>query len=269
MEQASNNSLTFENVDALAFAAERGRLEELTTEIRFSPSAFGPLFEHLHLSACGLFPPFHDNPWLKSDGINLMMTALANGQSVWICPHSKQCGFMRVGAISSQDYTAWVSYRLAAQKAAVSVGFPKKIAVQLIGALGEMQSNIEEHSGAPDTGLTAFKAIPGRFEFIIADRGMGVLSSLQSNPPFKDISDHGDALMMALTEGYSRFGSHIGRGTGFRPLFIGLANLRGSLRFRTGDHALTIDGYHPTLMKAKTVQKARIDGLFASVSCSL
>jgi hypothetical protein len=32
------------------------------------------------------------------------------------------------------------------------------------------------------------------------------------------------------------------RGNGFRPLFQGLANLNGTLRFRSGDQALTMDG---------------------------
>lgn len=76
-------------------------------------------------------------------------------------------------------------------------------------------------------------------------------------------------LELALTEGISRYGSGSGRGYGFQPLFIGLANLNGSLRFRFGDHALIIDGQKPTLMKAKIAQKPFIPGFFISVRCEL
>lgn len=269
MNRVYRNPLTFSSVDALAFAAERDRLEGQAPEIPFTPSDLGPLFEHFHLSTEGLLPPLQSNSWLVLSSVSPMIKALADGKSKWICPHNKNCGFMQVGVHASQDRLEWVSFRLAAQKAAVSVGFHKKTAAQLIGAFGELQSNIEEHSGAPETGLAVFNAIPGRFEFVISDHGMGVLSSLQTNSDYMHLSNHGDALVMALTEGCSRFGEKIGRGYGFRPLFIGLANLRGSLRFRTGDHALTIDGYNPTLMNAKIAQKAQMNGFFSSVCCVL
>jgi hypothetical protein len=73
----------------------------------------------------------------------------------------------------------------------------------------------------------------------------------------------------ALQDGNSRYGVAAGRGMGFRPLFIALANLNGTLRFRSGDHALTIDGHSPTLIMAKLAQKPHIRGLIASVSCFL
>jgi hypothetical protein len=70
-------------------------------------------------------------------------------------------------------------------------------------------------------------------------------------PQHAALGDHSKALQSALTDGISRFGSDTGRGHGFRPIFLGLANLRGSLRFRSGDHALVIDGTSPSLMTAK------------------
>jgi hypothetical protein len=70
----------------------------------------------------------------------------------------------------------------------------------------------------------------------------------------------------ALTEGTSRFGSESGHGYGFRPLFVGLANLKGSLRFRSGDHALLMDGTSPSLTTAQLAQKPPIDGFFASIA---
>jgi hypothetical protein len=150
----------------------------------------------------------------------------------------------------------------------VAAGCPAKVAAQLIAALGEMHSNIYEHSGASATGLVAFRAAPNRFEFVVADRGMGVLKSLHTCGDYLYVADHGEALRMVLTEGVSRYGARAGRGYGFRPLFIGLANLSGSLRFRSGDHALTIDGSNPSLMTARVAQKVYLEGLVISVTCN-
>ena len=75
-------------------------------------------------------------------------------------------------------------------------------------------------------------------------------------------------MLAALSDGTSRFGSDNRRGHGFRPIFLGLANLRGSLRFRSGDHALVIDGTSPSLTTAQLAQKPFIDGFVASIRCN-
>jgi hypothetical protein len=130
-----------------------------------------------------------------------------------------------------------------------------------------MQSNIYEHSQASRTGIVAFKATPGTFEFVVCDRGIGVLKSLQGCPAYADLTDHGQALKLTLGDGISRHGLQSGRGLGFRPLFRGLANLNGVLRFRSGDYALTIEGQNPGMIPAKLWQKPIIQGFFASVIC--
>ena len=163
----------------------------------------------------------------------------------------------------------WTAFLVQAQRAAGTSGFPQKIAAQLMGAMGELQGNIYEHSEAARTGLIAFQATPGRFEFVVSDKRVGILASLKSCPDYASLNDHGEALKWALQDGNSRYGVAAGRGMGFRPLFIGLANLNGPLRFRSVDHALTIDGHSPTLMMAKLAQKPHIRGLIASVSCFL
>jgi len=96
---------------------------------------------------------------------------------------------------------------------------------------------------------------------------MGVLESLRTSLDYAALTDHGEALRLALTEGVSRFGPEGKRGNGFRPIFVGLANLSGSLRFRSGDHALVIDGQKIGAVAAKTAQKARFQGFLASVTC--
>jgi hypothetical protein len=155
-----------------------------------------------------------------------------------------------------------------AQRAALNVaGLPGTTPGQMAAAMRELENNIHEHSQSAATGLLAFRAARGVFEFVAADRGIGVLTSLQQCPLHRTIQDHGKALQAALTDGTSRFGAESGHGYGFRPIFTGLANLRGFLRFRSGDHALTIDGTSPSLTRAQLAQKPAIDGFFASIRC--
>jgi hypothetical protein len=72
-----------------------------------------------------------------------------------------------------------------------------------------------------------------------------------------------------LQEGVTRYGKGTGHGMGYRPLFQGLANLNGELRFRSGDQALTIDGMNPGSIPTKTSEKPPIGGFIASVNCAL
>src|SRR3546814_16884550 len=64
----------------------------------------------------------------------------------------------------------------------------------LIGAMGEMQDNVYEHSGAAHTGLVAYAVTDCSFEFVVADRGMGVLETLRQNPDYEHLPDAGAAL---------------------------------------------------------------------------
>jgi hypothetical protein len=119
------------------------------------------------------------------------------------------------------------------------------------------------------TGLAAYRATVRRFEFVVSDGGIGVLASLASGPDYPDLTDHAEALRLMLTEGVSRYGKAAKRGTGFRPLFRGLANLNGTLRFRSGDQALTMDGVNAASIPWKPAEKPMLRGLVASVICSL
>jgi hypothetical protein len=137
----------------------------------------------------------------------------------------------------------------------------------MVAALGEFRSNIMEHSTAAATGILAYRSTPGMFEFVSSDRGMGLLATLREAPEYTTLSDDGEALRLALTDGASRFGFQQGRGYGFRPLFTGLANRKAALRFRTGSGALTIDGTTPSLAHAQVGRKAKIGGVFISATC--
>lgn len=260
--------LTFAQVDDLALAAERGRLVNgIPDSIRWVVGDLGPLIELSHLTATRLLPLPETGNWLSLNDMADFYRAMTDGMEQWTRADTRNIGFLRTEARPPADMTTWTAFGVAAQKAAVAAGFENKVAGQLVGSILEMQSNIYEHSEAPQTGLLAFRAVPGVFEFVAADRGVGVLKSLRQSAAHAELADHGTALQLTLTEGCSRFGDGIGRGMGFRPLFIGLANLRGSLRFRSGDHALTIDGDHPALVMARLIQKPPLGGFFVSVRC--
>ena len=257
-------ALDFATLDGLAFAAERGRLGGTVLD-RAVARDLGPLIEMSHLASAGLLPRPGEAPWLELDGVRDFRRALASGQIRWVCPFNRNIGFLRTAA--AHDEIAWTNFGLAAQQAATAAGFAKRVATQLVGAIGEIYSNIYDHSEAPKTGLIAFMARSGSFEFVSTDRGIGVLDSLRACPEYASIDDHGEALRLTLTDGVSRHGGGTGHGRGFRPLFIGIANLNGSLRFRSGDHALVIDGHNPSLMGARLAQKPGIKGFFTSVKC--
>lgn len=256
----------FARLDDVAFAAERGRLNGRNLPCHAARD-LGPVIELVQLASNGTLPGPSQIGWLEPAGLDHFLRALAGHSESWVRPGTRDMGFLKTFASAPKDESAWTAFGLAAQQAATAAGFPKRIAAQLTAALGELHSNIYEHSDAPGTGLAAFRAEPDRFEFVVTDRGIGVLDSLRRCPDYQHLADHGEALRLALTDGVSRYGASSGRGRGFRPLFIGLANLNGALRFRAGDHALLIDGQTPSLMTARPAQKPALPGFFVSVVC--
>jgi anti-sigma regulatory factor (Ser/Thr protein kinase) len=268
MTQSGPTPFDFNALDGIAFAAERGRLAGRTLSAMVACD-LGPVIELTQLAAIGLLPRPERLEALRLDGVRSLYRALIGGQSHWVCPDSRRMGLLRTRSHPPADLTIWTGFGLAVQQAAVAARFPKRVAAQLVAALGELHSNLYEHSGAPETGLVAFQAGMNRFEFVVADRGIGVRESLRNCAEYTSLQDHGEALRLSLTDGVSRHGPNVGRGHGFRPLFIGLANLNGALRFRSGDHALIIDGRSPSLLTARQAQKPTIKGFVASVICEL
>jgi hypothetical protein len=266
--KTSTTPLTFGEVDGLGFAAAAGRLESGEQSGRYVPTSLGPLLELLYLAAGGRLPSPIRGGWLAHNGAAPMISALQNNHECWIKGNDRRMGFIRANRTARGADTVLTSFLMDAQRAARDVAsLPGTTPGQLVAAMQELESNIHEHSDAPDTGILAFRATQGTFEFVAADRGIGILKSLQGCPTFATLRDHGKAIRTALSDGTSRFGTDSRHGNGFRPIFLGLANLRGSLRFRSGDHALLIDGASPELATAQLAQKPPIDGFLASVRC--
>lgn len=164
------------------------------------------------------------------------------------------------------DWDLWTKH---AENIAMSLGFNRHLVAGLLGALVELQDNIYEHSDAPDTGVVAYAVSPTSFEFVVADRGVGVLQSLRRNPRFAGITDSGRAIELAITEGVSRFPEESGRGQGFNQLFRALVGHNAELRFRSDDHALTLRPGSVMGSAASTLaQVAPLGGFAISVFCT-
>ena len=261
--------LRFEDVDGLVFAAARERLDG-ETRGSFEARRLGPLLELAHQAAGSELPDPVQNG-TAAGALGHLVIALGKEDAYWSGPDLvEEVGFVRTTG-ESEAYeisltTLLVRARAAGQRVA---GLSKVVAGQLVAAMRELESNIYEHAEAPDTGVVAFRAEPGAFEFVVSDRGIGVLESLRSNGEYRELRDEGTALRAALTEGVSRHGRDLGRGLGFRPMFRGLVDLYGELRFRSGDHAVTMDGVGPDVATARIAQKVPMRGFLASVRCHL
>ena len=127
-----------------------------------------------------------------------------------------------------------------------------------------MTSNIVDHSQRADTGLVGYRWSSTEFEYVVADSGIGVLSSLRKNSDYSNLADSGQALEIAIQEGESRHGRNVGHGGGFRHLLNNIANRNSYLRFRSGDHNLVIDGTRiPVTWKIQRCQP--LEGFVISV----
>ena len=263
--------LTCDVVDDLLWASSKGRLKEPKPGQYFCPRRIGPLVElALHQARGAWHDAIVNSAWIDPSTQLDFRSALTGTNTIWL-DGPRLRGLLPTTSrphTEGQELTR-TSFLLAARKAAETVGFPVAIAQSLVAAMREMESNIHEHSGAVKSGIIAYYARPLVFEFVIADAGVGVLATLREAPEFRNLEDHGRALHTALQEGSSRYGRAANRGSGFNELFVGLVNLNADLRFRSGDHALTIRGPYADLKTARLAQKPPYQGFLVSVRCEL
>ena len=258
--------LLFSDVDGLAFAALRGKLGDAQLGATFVPQRLGPLLELLQLSVGGRLP--RPDRWLSLNDVAPFVSALERGTESWVAPANQHAGFIRAARRGLDGDSRLTGFLMNAKRADREVaGLSAAVAGKLVAAMEELENNIHEHAEAPETGVLAYRAEPGAFEFVGADRGIGILRSLRRCAAYATLPDEGKALEAALTDGVSRHGADSNHGHGFRPIFTGLMSLNGELRFRSGDHAITMDGTSPTLATSRITQKAPIDGFFSSMRC--
>ena len=261
--------LGFAEVDDLCFAADRRRLDMGRATVAFAPVEIGPALELRQFLATTGLPAFGANPWIASGSLSAMIRALDEGREEWTSPEGGRHGFIRTTWDRDRDEETWMRFSLPMRRAANAIGFPPPRCRWFDAAIVEMWNNVYDHSEAANSGVVAYQASPGSFLFVVADVGDGVLKSLRRAAEYAQLKGHGEALRTALTEGASRFGVGSGHGFGFRQMFLSLRELNVSLRFRSGDHALTLDGDNPTPTEAKLFEKAMFGGFFVSAICNV
>lgn len=167
-----------------------------------------------------------------------------------------------------RDDVTWSAFVKRADATARSVGFADTVAAGLAGAIGELADNIMQHSEAPNTGVAAFAARPGRFEYVVADAGIGMLDSLRRASEFRSIRDDIEALQLAVTSGVSKHGRGVGYGYGYRAVFLPLRAASGMVRLRSGLAVLEVSGVGPTPDQARCIQRPQHRGVVVSVELS-
>jgi anti-sigma regulatory factor (Ser/Thr protein kinase) len=252
------HELSFDLTNDIAMALAGGTA--FAADLQVQARNLGPLAE-LHHAGIKL----DQHRWLDVGRHAELVRAMTAGGK-WFSGSGKQ-GFLSISEIQAR-YSDWTDFAMRGKNAAVQAGFAPDSAGQLIAAIGELRGNIGEHSERPDTGYLIYDAVPGHFEFIVADSGIGVLKSLRTHPHYAYVTDAGTALNLALSEGVSRYYEDKDRGKGFRPIFIGLANASEHVRFCSGDHARELKRTHERRVTAETRQKAALSGFFCSVRCA-
>jgi len=245
--------LTFEVVDDLVRAHSRGRLAAQPPK-HYAVTDVCPLVELMYEDTDGRTGPLLNTPWLDQVSQMDLRAALASKRNIWL-DQSRRRGFMRstFDPLVPNGDIYRNQFLMAARSAAEAAGLMKPVAQSLVAAMRELESNIHEHSDHATSGLLAFQSRASFFEFVAADSGVGVLATLREDPEFGGLTDHGHAMYAAIQDNVSRYGRNSGHGRGFCDLFIGLSYLNADLRFRSGDHALLINGPRPELKTASVM----------------
>jgi anti-sigma regulatory factor (Ser/Thr protein kinase) len=135
----------------------------------------------------------------------------------------------------------WGEFLVRFRQSIKSVGFDLEKAKSIAAALGEMADNATLHANASVGVLVGYQVIEGAAVCCVADVGDGVLKSLTSHEAYRHVRSHKEAVRLALRRGVSRYGPGQG-GLGFYNVFKALAAMSGTLRFRSGEGSVMMDG---------------------------
>ncbi len=261
---------SFETADDLLWQAVAGRLPKLGAITLARSGRIGPLVE-LAMATIAL-PDAYRGVVVEAPVFHQVERALRDG-SISGSGARDRAGVFPLSRVipgaGDAERVVWEQWAKHAENAAVAAGLTKGLVGGLMGALGELQDNVFEHSGRPESGVVVYAANNGVFEFVVADGGRGVLASLRENPEFSLLPESGAALRVAVSDGASRHARSTGHGYGIGQLFRALAHDAAELRFRSGDHALRLWGDAPSLIgHVKLAHKAWLDGLTITVRCA-
>lgn len=139
----------------------------------------------------------------------------------------------------------------------------KNLADIIVAITSEIGNNSYDHNlgNWPDIPGIFFAHDAGNRKIILADRGRGILKTLQRVRP--NLKNHKDALYTAFTEIISGRAPEA-RGNGLKFVRSALKNLQISIRFQTGNAVLSIEGKNKE-MKIEESNEA-INGCFVIIT---
>ena len=259
----------FDVVDDVVSAALSGRLRESDPIVLVSADRLAPLVEMAIASRAS--PQQFANVSCEGCGADAVRRALDEeaisgngyGENLGVLPMTRDENTQPGG----DRYEQWM---LRFQNAAAAIGFQKPFARQLAAALGEISDNVFLHSRTASVALAGFWIRENSVEFVVADSGIGVLDSLKTNPVHAHLKDAGQALTAIVSEGATRFEAGTGHGQGIKQFLRAIAGQHGHVRFRSGDHALTLSGdLTAGVGTLRVAGKGQLRGLTVSVQCLL
>lgn len=231
-------SLTFELLDDLMDLPEGKRVGEVAaaTILRI-----GPLVEYVYhdYAQTSRLLGALSHSRLSSD----LDKALLSTDSPITSIYPRESEFIRPPRSEEETKRPdWLAFRKRFENAATDAGLGSEFAKALSSTMREMAENALLHSEAPSTAIVGYRNLPGEFEYVVADAGVGVYRSLKRHQDYENLKDSTAALKLALRTGETRFGRGSGHGTGFNQLIDYIAKRDSSLRFRSGDASLNIEG---------------------------
>lgn len=254
--------LTIERLDELSALALAGATNRATQ--KHAAIELSAYMEWYWLQRSG-----HDfGSLLKHGSFGDFDARLRSRVETWMTARMPARGFLRVRRKRSDvDHLNWSRFRYSLHKSARAAGFSVAWAGQIVGALGELEENIHCHSQAAKTAILAYWFSGADLEIVVLDMGIGVLQSLRMSEEYRHLVDHGTAIRLATQDGTSRFDRGSGHGWGFHDLFAALANSRATIRIRSGDHLLRVEG-RTGLPASQLHQRAAGQGVLISVRAS-
>lgn len=172
---------------------------------------------------------------LVPEGIKLSDTftpaRLALEQASW----DANSGFLELTPISSYDVIGGVLDKLISVLR--GLGFKKNDAFDMAIAFSEISQNILDHNDTAHGGLAAMQIYRGGdgkfFQFVVADRGAGILSTLRRNPDYAAATSDVGAIIASTGLGASEY-SDATRGNGLHKLLELCEKHGGSVHIRSG-----------------------------------
>jgi hypothetical protein len=162
----------------------------------------------------------------------------------------------------------WKEFLVRVRQSATGSGFSIGKAKGIAASLGEMADNATLHSNAPVGILVGYQATAGAVVCCVADVGDGILHSLRSHEAYRDIQTHKQAIRKAMEKGQTRYGPGKG-GFGFYRVFKSLTAMWGTLRFRSGEGCVTMDGNDFEADQGKDAYVLNRAGFQVTICCRL